>query len=825
MLGATVAMAVGPVARADELFEPIKIELTSPAPGVPDPLDPPVVVSPDPDLLTLPVPAEHPWMLFDADELPALRERILGAPADSVVGEAWAGLLATISAPAFTNRDSYLAGLQDPTSRRGGRDDQLLVAFAWHITGDDAYLDQAKTLLQYAVTLTPDYGAPIEPGVDEYYIQRAHRLNGFALAYDLLHDDLPPLELLQLRAIVEVLGRQHLLHANTAWWGLLSAGSNIGGNNAAALGTAALALWHDDPDARAWLLRAEQIVRGYFHEGFDPEGAGIEGILYGNYGMRIPTLLGHALGRAGHDGLLDAGGLPGHEPWFAYEVLPGGGAVNPLNDARYYEINPTFTTWQSTFGDQPELSRWLFDDFTRKVPGATRSVGELLPTLLWYEPSDPAFDPADVLPLAEDYAELGLVHVRSGWAADDLMASFLVRQSDWGEGVHQNHDVGQFTLYSRGAKLITDSRYGNWLAKTAAGDSAAAATSESQAHNLVVADGRSQDFFGKGDLVGFASTAEVGDPGAVDVAAADARLAWLVDQPQRADRYFLHVRAQPGTPDYLVVADRFTQGGGDHTYTSYLHTDWRNDATVDPVDPGSVRIESGEAPGVGLDVDIHAAAPISTRIGSFTPDDAQDWARLGEDGRKANDRVETTSTAPSYEALAVLAPTGVGRTSPPVRRVAGDGGIADVVDVGRRLTDTILLATGSATEVSAAGIRTDAPFLAVRRGPAGISYLAMAEGTFVEVDGVRVLEVTGGRATVAVDRDRVDVNAPADVTTPDAPGPAADAPSTGGRLPATGGGPAPTLRLLAVAAVLVAVERLRRPPVCPRVSGRRQGWR
>jgi hypothetical protein len=804
------ALAALPVARADELFEPIKIELVSPAPGLPDLPDPPVVIGPDLDLLTQPVPAHHPWMLFDAAELPALRARILGAPEGSVVHQAWTALLATIADPSFTDRDSYLDGLRDPLSRRWGRDDLLLVAFAWQISGDDAYLDQARRLLQYAVTLTPDYGAPIEPGIDEYYIQRAHRLNGFALAYDLLHDALPPLELLQLRLIVEVLGRQHLVHADTAWWGLASAGSNIGGNNAAALGTAALALWHDDPDAPVWLLRAEQIVRGYFTEGFDPEGAGIEGVLYGNYGLRIPTFFGHALRRAGHDGLFEAGGLPGHEPWFAYEVLPGGGAVNPLNDARYYEINPTFSTWQSTYGADPELSRWLFDNMVRKVPGDQPGIGELLATLLWYQPSDPAFDPADVLPLAEDYPSLGLVHVRSGWAADDLMASFLVRQTDWGEGVHQNHDVGQVTLYSDGAKLITDSRYANWLEKTTGFDPQAAASSESAAHNLVLADGRSQDFFGKGDLVGFATTASVGHPGSVDLAAADARLAWLVSQPERADRYFLHVRSAPGTPDYVVVADRFTQGGGSHTYTSYLHTDWRNEAVVDPGDPGSVRIASGEVPGVGLDVDVHAATPITTAIGSFTPDDAQDWRRLGQDERKTNDRIETTSTAGSYDAIAVLAPTGVGETSPPVRRLAAQGGIADVVDVAPGITDTLLLATGVAGEVAAEGVRTDAPFAAVRRGADGVTYVAMAQGTFVEVDGVRLLEVSGGRATVAVDGAKVDVSAPAEVTTPDGGGgPVPGVVGAGGRLPATGGGVATgSIGLLAV--LLLVAEALRR---------------
>jgi hypothetical protein len=802
----TATLTVIPVARADDVVEPIKIELVSPAPGLPDLPDPPVVVAPDLDLLTLTVPTQHPWMLFDASELPALRTRILDAPDGSAVSDAWAALLATIEDPSFTDRNSYLAGVQDPLSRRWGRDDLLLVAFAWHITGDSRYLDQARQLLQYAVTLTPDYGAPIEPGVDEYYIQRAHRLNGFALAYDLLHDALSPIELLQLRLIVEVLGRQHLVHANTAWWGLVSAGSNIGGNNAAALGTAALALWHEDPDAPVWLLRAEQIVRGYYHDGFDREGAGIEGVLYGNYGLRIPTFLGHALGRAGHDGAFDAGGLPGHERWYAYEVLPGGGAVNPLNDARYYEINPTHTTWQSTFGADPELSRWLFDNLTRKVPSAGPNVGEVLATLLWAEPSDPDFDPSDVLPLAEGYTDLGLVHVRSGWKADDLMASFLVRQTDWGEGVHQNHDVGQLTLYSDGAKLITDSRYANWLSKVTALDPTAAATSESAAHNLVLADGRTQDFFGKGDLVAFASTTEVGRAGAVDLAVADARLAWLLEQPERADRYFLHVRAGPGTPDYVVVADRLRQGGGDHSYTSYLHTDWRNDARVDPSDPGSVRIESGEVPGVGLDVDIHAAAPITTRIGSFTPDDAQDWRRLGMDERKANDRVETTSRAAAYEAIAVLAPTAVDEASPPVQRIAAQGGIGDVVDVAPGVTDTILLATGDATEVAAMGVRTDAPFAVVRRGPAGVTYAALAEGTFLDVDGVRVVAVDGGRTTVVVDALGVDASAPATVTTPGAAPAGPDAAPSTDRLPATGG-TSPSPVLLMAAALLVATAR------------------
>lgn len=749
------ALAGGSTASAT--LEPLDVELPAPLPGLPDPPDPPFVAVPDASVLTLAVPERHPWMLFDDAELAALRARILGAPAGSVVGEAWRRLLAVVDDPALLDRDSYLAGLEDVGARRWGRDDLALVAFVWRITDDDAYLARARRLLEYAVATAPDHGAPMEPGVDEFYIQRAHRLNGFALAYDLLHDALPVAERLQLRGILELLARQHFAHATTAWWGTVSSGSNIGSNNAAALGTAGLVLWHEVPDARVWVQRAEQLVRGYFADGFDREGAGNEGVLYANYGMRVPTYLGHALGRAGHDGFFDHGGLPNHQRWFAYEVLPGGGAVNPLNDARYYEINPTFTTWSIAHGDDPRLSAWLFDNVTGRIPGD--GVGELVPTLLWYEPSDPDFDPASQLRLAEDFADRGLVHVRSGWGAGDLLATFEARQPDWGEGVHQNQDVGQVTLYSDGAKLLVDSRYGNWLAKQAAGNPEAARTSESEAHNVVVADGRSQDFHGKGDLVAFATTARVGAPGSVDVAAADARRAWLVGQPSRADRFFLHVRAQgrPSTPDYVVVADRMTQDGSPRTYTAYWHTDWRNRAAVDPADAGSIRVDSGEVAGVGLDIDVHAAAPIVTAIGSFTPDDAQDWDRLGLPGRKAHPRVEVTTRAPSFEAITVLVPTAPGQVAPAIRRVAAAGGLADVVTVSRRVRDVLLLRTGDAAAVAAEGIRTDAAFASVRRGPSGVEHVAMVAGTYLEVDGRRVLAFDAP-TTVAADRQVVDVS-------------------------------------------------------------------
>ncbi|HUF31702.1 MAG TPA: heparinase II/III family protein [Acidimicrobiales bacterium] len=743
VVGALVA-AGGGVAVGDPLHDPIKVEVPAPIEGTFDPMDPPLVAAVDPDMALLDVPGQHPWMLFEADELPAIRERVLGADPTSVVGRAWAGMQARVDA-CCDGRSSYQDGLEDLESRSYGRDDLAELGFAWQITGDDVYLEKARGLLQYVVATAPDHGAPREPGVDEFYIQRAHRLNGFALAYDLLHPGFTAEERAQLLGVVTALGQQQFGHAATAWWGTTSSGSNIGAVNAASLATAGLALWHEVPEARAWVVRGEQLTRAYFHEGFDSEGAGIEGVLYGNYGMRVPTFLNHALRQTGHPGIDRVGGVDRQQEWVAYEVLPGGGAVNPINDARYYEFNPYFTLWSGTHGDTPALSRWIHDEVRLKGPRA--AVDASMPTILWYEEADPDFDPSSMLPLAKAFPGRGLVHVRSGWDEGDLMASFESRQNDWGESVHQNQDVNSFVLYAEGARLVVDSRYANWLAKTAGGDAEAGRTSETEAHNYLVADGRSQDFLGKGDLRAFASTAgEVGETGGLDIAVGDARKAYMTDQPQRAERVFLHVReGRGGTGDYVVVADRFEQGGGDHDHTWFLHTDWSNTMTRLGSDPGRVRVDAPN--GAGMSVTMHAAQPFTSSVGSFTPDDAQDWRHLGA-GRRAQPRLEVSSTGAAFESIAVLAPTAPGERAPTVRAVPADGGIAVVVEHGA-FTDLVLLKTGDAATVSAAGHSTDATFAMVRRNRGGkVLASTMVDGSSFDADGAPLLVLPAGVGAV-----------------------------------------------------------------------------
>ncbi len=724
-----VAVAAGVVvpARAEPVSEPIDPSIPAPLRGVFDPMDFPQLAAPDPALVTLEVP-DHPWMLFTDEQVPAIRARIAAGRSatpgdfDSLwpVADQFDRLESrALEGCEVRGRCSYEDGFADLEGRDYGREDLAEYGVAFHLTDDDAkraqILANAKALLQYVVATVPDHGAPLEPGVDEFYIQRAHRLNGFAWAYDLLYDALDPAERLQLREVVLLLARQQFAHSKTAWWGTVSTGSNIGAHNGAALAQAGLAMLDETPEAREWLIRGEQLVRSYFHEGFDDTGASVEGILYGNYGMMVSTYLIHALRQAGHADLSQVGGVDRQQEWAIYELLPEGGAVNPTNDARYLEFNEVFTLWSSSHGDTPELSRWLTNQVMERWQGGA-NTGRPIPTTLWYRPPVDGFDPNDHYPDSQVFDGRGLASFRSGWGPGETLAAFEARQNDWGEGVHHNQDVNSFQLYADGARFVVDSRYANGLNVFGLGtDEEGTRVSSSQAHNYVVADGRSQDFLGKGDLQ---VTSLAADNGLADLALGDARLAWLVDQPERAERFFAYVPADPKSKasDYVIVADRFAQGGDSHEYTSFLHTDWTNTLTVtsgaaDGVDEPITacvtapshdealfeagerfhpyrwftKTPAGEEPttvvrDAAMEATIVTAQPAAATVSTFTPLDRHDWERyrLRDTSVRAQPRLDVTSAAPSYDALTVLVPGANDaekgcNTGPTVRQVGSDG--------------------------------------------------------------------------------------------------------------------------------------------------------
>ena len=706
---------IAPSAAAQVVPGVPKIEIPAPAGGVWDPFDPPSYAPLD---LTAPPKAggPHPRLLFTAGDIPALKQRI------AVAG--------SVPARAFQAMKDHVDDLREPGDPLGdrmdrvwGRQDVADTALVWLLTGDREYLDKAKRLMNLQIATVPNYGASEVFDATEYYNTRAHILQGLALAWDWLYNDLTEVERAMLLSALATLGSEHFAHSLSAWWGTISTGSNFTGNNGAAVGIAGLATWGELPHAPLWVARGRQLVSSYFGEGFDDTGAGYEGVLYGNYGLRIPTYFSAALELAGADNPLHHPKIRRQPRWVAYEVLPGGGALNPLNDARYYDLNPTHMLWASKNGADPNLAGWIWKSVADRVAPAGW-VAEPVAAMLWFEEPDPNFSPEQMLPLSQAFRGRGLVHARSGWDAGDLMTSFESRHNDWGEGVHHNQDVNSFTLYSHGARLVVDSGYANYIERLVLDrDPDGARSSETEGHNYIEADGRSQDFYGKGRL----HTAVSGDW--IDVAGGDARSAYMTLQPDEANRWFVHQRSPDGGPGYLVLADRFRQGLGDHEYHSYLHTEPGNTIAISPPAAPTHGDAVFAAPnGARLAVTVRGAAPLTVSQDTFT----SDYPDIGKHAR-----LVVSTQGAEHIALTTLDPFAPGAGAAHAKDVAAVNGIAL-----RHGADDILFRTKPGT-TSTQKLATDGT-LAIERGR---DRFALIDGTLLRRNG-KVLAEVGGPATV-----------------------------------------------------------------------------
>lgn len=714
-------LAVAPAAASVQVLPAIpKIELESPLDGLWDPLDPPSYAPLD---ITSPIPAAHPRLLFSASDLPAIRAR--AADPNSVPGRAFRQLVE--SADRLEVPDPIAGRLE----ARFGRQNLAELGLVWLLTGEEKYLTKAKAYLLAVAAAAPNYGANEVFDATEYYNTRGHVLNGLALAWDWLYPGLNDTERALLLSTITVLGTEHFIHSLTAWWGTVSTGSNFTGNNGASVGMAGLATIGDLPFADLWLARGRQLVSSYFQEGFDATGAGSEGVLYGNYGMRIPTYFGAALDGAGLPNPLLHPKIRSHPRWVAYEVLPGGGALNPLNDARYTELNPTHMLWASSHGADPDLAGWIWRNVSDRVTGGV-GVAEPVAALLWHREPHDGFVPSDILALSKQFRGRGLMHVRSGWEAGDLMASFESRHNDWGEAIHQNQDVNSFTMYSHGARFVIDSGYANYLEQLLLGqDVEAARSSETEAHNYIEVDGRSQDFFGKGRLHAAVSGSWI------DVAGGDARPAYMANQPKRANRWFVHLRSPDGGPGAIALADDFEQGLGPHEYRSYFQTEPGNIVETAVHDVPNEQYGTVRAPnGARMFMSVVAAHPIESAVDTFTAD----YEAIG-----THPRLSITANAGRFQALTTLTPLGPDEWEP-VASIPATNGVAT-----RRGGDLLLMRTEDGV-AHAAGLHSDAELTVVR----GDDSYMIAGGSLLGSSERVLVEVHGGPATVAVSPGAID---------------------------------------------------------------------
>ncbi len=439
--------------------------------------------------------ASHPRLYLTAAELPALRERLAGE-----AGKRFYALAGPPSSkpPAYSAKGRSTGGYRSLAS----------AALAQALQPDPARLERILLWLRTALTFEEwGHGSLADLDLDAEYM-----MEGLALTYDWLHDQLPE----DLRAQVRETIADHcriLFRASLAGrtGGSLQFQQNHYWFAHLALALGAAAVHGEVPEAEGWLTwawdRFERVFLTLSDDGGFHEGPG-----YYDYSM--PTLF---------------------QMISLYEQLTG--LRIPYGDAglaksaafRFQYLYPSLQRSASLEDSSGALGRppafimlWLAKRFTDPV---AQGIAELVSAgplthwanLLYLDPALRAEDPLRRIPTGHWYRDVETAFLRTSWAPEatyvafvsrplggHLYAELCARYNLSGTG-HNHPEQNHFVLFARGQELADDPGY-TYEKRTAN-------------HNTILVDGKGQ--YGDGEmwprpnagrafLRGFTSAGEVG---------------------------------------------------------------------------------------------------------------------------------------------------------------------------------------------------------------------------------------------------------------------------------------------------------------------------
>jgi len=206
--------------------------------------------------------------------------------------------------------------------------------------------------------------------------------------------------------------------------------------------------------------RGRHRARLFLDKGHDGEGAFYEGPAYGSASVSYLCPLVLYLAESGDRELVEHEGFGRMVEGLVYEMIPGTGQINPLNDCGSTLGAP----WVALVAAEQRsgLAQWTWQRLIGCADAApdevdwTESVGRyLLYTDLSVEPLAPA---ETGLSPNRHFHRRGLIDIRSGWESESFFLSFLC--DVYPAGGHRQEDRNQFALHALGESFAVDSGYG-----------------------------------------------------------------------------------------------------------------------------------------------------------------------------------------------------------------------------------------------------------------------------------------------------------------------------------------------------------------------------
>lgn len=699
--------------------------------------------------------AGHPKLLFAAGDIATLRAKVADGGDDDAVYLA-------------TRQWAQGALLQSPVSLTTGWEGINTVAplgVLGQLEADGtAFAAKARDV---ALWLARNRA----PSNDEF--ASGLRLQTMALGYDLAGAVATPGERAELRAAMRAFLDYMPSRFNYYCQAYNPYCGNHGMTAGAGIGLAVLALWDDvsatGRDSLAVSLAfGESLVQKCLTDILPADGAYREGVLYAGWIMRVGAPYFEA--RRRFDGF-DHGADPRMQrmlEWLCYELSPDGtGRTNNLNDSpwstRPLAMHGTILEWaQSRW--QSGLARYLHDHVTGQYGYNYGLYSDRVATILWNQPI-PALAPQTVLPAGRLFADRGLYYYRSGWTSgapgDEIAFAF---SSGAFYGGHAQEDRNQFTLAAYGQRFAVDCG--------AVGSTAT--PKQSEAHNLVLVDGRGEH--NAGSSVGTdAGIATALCSGFADVVRSDARAAYATYSPfnapgvpfaasdwswgydggvalERASRTCGVIKGA-GAPPWFLIVDDFRQDANPHTWDWLLHT-----ANTNTLNLGS---DPAQLVGAQAACDVFFAHPRPPAV-TLT---AAAFSHGGVDPPTQRIVARTTAVEPRF--VVALVPRGAGMPAPVY--TASDDGASTALELDwGTARDAVAVSPQHAPTTGE--LQTDATLAVVRTQGGTVSAWIVAEGSALGRAGTALWQCDTGLCNAAFDGTALVVGSDTAVFTAWAPG-------------------------------------------------------
>ncbi len=353
---------------------------------------------------------------------------------------------------------------------------------AWHLTGDNAYLDNAVGLLEEALSW-PRWSDGRHEVIDGYYDvapETASGIRAFAWALDFFDGALPE-ELTKIirKRLAYMAQRLTEISASKATRWAANDFDDWSTTMHSAIGQVAMVLLGIDDRAESWLERAISRITAYL-EALPTDGSHPSGIARWEFALTHVCTFFEALYRVTGRDLRQHEAIKRTRRFAIYCLAPGGTHITQMDQALPLSISNIPRGPLSKL-----LARWFQDPVIRWGMANTPRTGYIqAQDLLWYEDSGEITSPEAENIGSMNFRKIGWMIMRSGWSETDNLVTF--KSSPYWPGYH-HLDQNSFEIIGHGCELALDSGLG-WRAHPNYFER----YRDSLAHNVILINGKGQ---------------------------------------------------------------------------------------------------------------------------------------------------------------------------------------------------------------------------------------------------------------------------------------------------------------------------------------------